>query len=148
MSTRLNSKRRPTTSSTAAPPISVVLVSWKTEELLIRLWRYALWSTLVGISKYGENSFPGQASHAICQWQETGCWARDWAGRPIPANQVLKQHAGMIKAQGFTKNPKLWRICPQVTESIPKSIFDKANRLRKTCYLKAIQVPRVGGKQV
>ena len=36
----------------------------------------------------------------------------------------------------------------QVTESIPKSIFDKANRLRKTCYLKATQVPRVGGKQV
>ena len=39
-------------------------------------------------------------------------------------------------------------MCLQVTESIPKSIFDKANRLRKTCYLKATQVPRVGGKQV
>ena len=39
-------------------------------------------------------------------------------------------------------------LCLQVTESIPKSIFDKANRLRKTCYLKATQVPRVGGKQV
>ena len=27
----------------------------------------------VGISNYGENLFLGQASHAVCQRQETGC---------------------------------------------------------------------------
>ena len=36
----------------------------------------------------------------------------------------------------------------QVTEAIPKRLFDQANLLRKTLYQRSVQVPKIGTKQV
>jgi len=36
----------------------------------------------------------------------------------------------------------------QVTESIPKRLFDQANALRKTLYQRSVQVPKIGSKPV
>jgi len=36
----------------------------------------------------------------------------------------------------------------QVTESIPKRLFDQANMLKKTLYQRSVQVPKIGTKQV
>ena len=36
----------------------------------------------------------------------------------------------------------------QVTEAIPKRLFDQANTLRKTLYQRSVQVPKIGTKQV
>ena len=36
----------------------------------------------------------------------------------------------------------------QVTESIPKRLFDQANQNMKTIYQRSVQVPKIGTKQV
>jgi hypothetical protein len=56
-----------------------------------------------------------------------------------PVVELVIEQNGRYQPIKFSNNM-------QVTESIPKSKFDEANDLRKTCYLKATQVPRVGGK--
>ena len=58
--------------------------------------------------------------------------------RPV-VELVMLQPGGRYQPIKFSNNM-------QVTEAIPKSKFDEANLLRKTVYMKATQVPRVGGK--
>jgi len=54
-----------------------------------------------------------------------------------PVVQLVMWQEGKYQPVNFTNNM-------QVTESIPRRTFEQANSLRRTMYLKATQVPRIG----
>jgi len=58
-----------------------------------------------------------------------------------PVVELVMLTNGKYQPIKFTNNR-------QVTEAIPKRLFDQANSLRKTLYQRSVQVPKIGTKQV
>merc|ERR1719384_2305779 len=58
-----------------------------------------------------------------------------------PVVELVMLTEGKYQPIKFTNNR-------QVTEAIPKRLFDQANMLRKTLYQRSVQVPKIGNKQV
>lgn len=58
-----------------------------------------------------------------------------------PSVELVMLTNGKYQPIKFTNNR-------QVTESIPKRLFDQANALRKTLYQRSVQVPKIGSKPV
>merc|ERR1719422_588841 len=58
-----------------------------------------------------------------------------------PVVELVMLTNGKYQPIKFTNNR-------QVTEAIPKRLFDQANMLRKTLYQRSVQVPKIGTKQV
>jgi len=58
-----------------------------------------------------------------------------------PVVELVMLTNGKYQPIKFTNNR-------QVTEAIPKRLFDQANLLRKTLYQRSVQVPKIGTKQV
>ncbi|XP_023340374.1 uncharacterized protein LOC111710503 [Eurytemora carolleeae] len=58
-----------------------------------------------------------------------------------PVVELVMLNNGKYQPIKFTNNR-------QVTESIPKRLFDQANSMRKTLYQRSVQVPKIGAKQV
>jgi len=58
-----------------------------------------------------------------------------------PVVELVMLTNGKYQPIKFTNNR-------QVTESIPKRLFDQANGMKKTLYQRSVQVPKIGTKQV
>merc|ERR1719273_420649 len=58
-----------------------------------------------------------------------------------PVVELVMLTNGKYQPIKFTNNR-------QVTESIPKRLFDQANMMKKTLYQRSMQVPKIGSKQV
>jgi len=90
-------------------------------------------------------SRPGPGSAAPAQQQQQGFvkvrlpMSSSSGKRPVVELVMLTN--GKYQPIKFTNNR-------QVTEQIPKRLFDQANTMRKTLYQRSVQVPKIGAKQV
>ncbi len=65
---------------------------------------------------------------------------------PMKAINGKRPIVELVMEQGGRYQPIKFSNNMQVTEAIPKALFDKANAQRKTVYQRASQVPRIGDK--
>ena len=66
-------------------------------------------------------------------------------GKYQPIKFTNNRYLSGVLHESFVTNCCSFR---QVTEAIPKRLFDQANMLRKTLYQRSVQVPKIGTKQV
>lgn len=95
-----------------------------------------------------------RASQLLQQGQQQGNRGLLLSGNMVKVKLPMKSINGkrpvveLVMEQNGRYQPIKFSNNMQVTESIPKVLFEQANALRKAVYQKATQVPRVGSKQL
>jgi len=67
---------------------------------------------------------------------------------PMPSTNGKRPVVELVMLTNGKYQPIKFTNNRQVTESIPKRLFDQANLMRKTLYQRSVQVPKIGTKQV
>ena len=67
---------------------------------------------------------------------------------PMPSLNGKRPIVELVMEQNGRYQPIKFSNNMQVTEVIPKSLFDRASANKKAVYQRAVQVPRVGSKQL
>ena len=67
---------------------------------------------------------------------------------PMPSKNGKRPIVELVMEQNGRYQPIKFSNNMQVTEIIPKSLFDRASANKKAVYQRAVQVPRVGSKQL
>jgi len=67
---------------------------------------------------------------------------------PMPSTNGKRPVVELVMLTNSKYQPIKFTNNRQVTESIPKRLFDQANLMRKTLYQRSVQVPKIGTKQV
>jgi len=67
---------------------------------------------------------------------------------PMPSTNGKRPVVELVMLTNGKYQPIKFTNNRQVTESIPKRLFDQANLMKKTLYQRSVQVPKIGTKQV
>ena len=67
---------------------------------------------------------------------------------PMPSTNGKRPVVELVMLTNGKYQPIKFTNNRQVTESIPKRLFDQANLMKKTLYQRSMQVPKIGSKQV
>jgi len=67
---------------------------------------------------------------------------------PMPSTNGKRPVVELVMLTNGKYQPIKFTNNRQVTESIPKRLFDQANLMKKTLYQRSMQVPKIGTKQV